>query len=132
MLSLVTEGAVNVAWPFASVVADPIPVIVTVASSTGVEVPSVNHISNGAEKFTVRFKAKELTWIEIKIDEKAPFDITLRKGDTYRINSSGKVYVKIGNAGGVLVFFNDKELGQIGLSGEVVNLVFPDIVDNLE
>jgi hypothetical protein len=39
--------------------------------------------------------------------------------------------VRLGNAGGVAIFFNDVPLAKAGKSGEVVNLEFPEAAQNL-
>ncbi len=67
--------------------------------------------------------ANELTWIRITIDNVTKKTYFLRKGDN--VTLYGKKYFKldIGNAGGITIQLNNKNLGKPGKKGEVKHIV---------
>jgi len=77
-----------------------------------------------AGAFKVSFKALELTWLRIAADAKAPHEVMLRAGESYSETAETSLQVRIGNAGGVSVFFNGKPLGTPGETGKPVDLQF--------
>jgi len=81
------------------------------------------------ENFTVRFVASELTWIKFTVDNRDPFDITLWSGESYKETAEECMMVRIGNAGGVSLFFNDIPLGILGKKGEPIDLQFPEAAE---
>ncbi len=84
------------------------------------------------ENFTVRFVARELTWIKITADDRETFDIMLRAGEAYRKTVKKSMKVRIGNGGGLLLFFNDIPLGVPGEQGKPLNLLFPEAAEDLQ
>lgn len=70
-------------------------------------------------------EALEKTWIEIKEGLYSPFDVTLYPGDRYTRRGPHRFELLIGNAGGVKVTFNGKELGSLGKVGQVVKVTLP-------
>ena len=99
-------------------------------STTSAPVSSFDDFKAGAikqdEHFTLRFVARGLTWIKIIADDKKTFDIMLRAGETYVITAEKSMKVRIGNAGGLSLFYNDIPLGSPGEEGKPVNLDFPE------
>jgi cytoskeletal protein RodZ len=85
-----------------------------------------------AGPFTIRFEAQALTWMRIQPDEEQHFDILLRPGESYKHSAARTMQVRLGNAGGVCIFFNDRYLGTAGKAGEVINLQFPDALQQLQ
>ncbi|MCX7981297.1 MAG: DUF4115 domain-containing protein [Syntrophales bacterium] len=73
----------------------------------------------------LRIDAHEPTWIRIKADDEPPTEVMLRPGEAIERTASISISLDIGNAGGVDVKFQDKSLGKLGKSGEVVRLKFP-------
>lgn len=78
------------------------------------------------EQFTIRFSARELTWIRIEVDDRPAFEIMLRAGESFRQRAEETMAVRIGNAAGVSVYFNDKPVTLNGEQGIPVDLVFPE------
>jgi cytoskeletal protein RodZ len=99
-------------------------------STTSAPVSSLDDYKAGAikqdEHFTVRFVARGITWIKITADDKKTFDIMLRAGETYVTTAEKSMKVRIGNAGGLSLFYNDIPLGSPGEEGKPVNLDFPE------
>lgn len=70
-------------------------------------------------------EATKPTWIKAEIDERKPFEISLKQGEKIKWNAKEKFSVLIGNAGGVNVIFNGNPLGRLGDEGKLVKLVLP-------
>jgi cytoskeletal protein RodZ len=85
-----------------------------------------------AGPFTIRFEAQALTWMRIQADQEKQFDILLRPGESYKHTATRTMTARLGNAGGVTIYFNDMLLGTAGKSGEVMNLQFPDAIKQLQ
>jgi len=64
--------------------------------------------------------ARELTWLYIVPDKGKPVDVTLYPGDELSIKAGDRIRIKVGNAGGIEVSLNGKQMGPLGSSGEVV------------
>ncbi len=75
---------------------------------------------------SLKIEANDLVWMRIIIDNKDRKEIMLNPGDTINLKANKSFKLHIGNAGGVKVIFNDKELGPIGEKGQVVYLDLPE------
>jgi len=64
-------------------------------------------------------EASELTWIMYGRDGAEPVDVMLYPGDRVSIQARGKIYLKIGNAGGVVGTLNGNLLPPFGDKGQV-------------
>jgi len=99
---------------------------ITPTSNTSPEKPSLT-----TRPFTMRFEAQAQTWMRIQADGKKSANIFLKPGEFYQLSADNTITVRLGNAGGVSIFFNDVSLAKAGKSGEVVNLEFPEAAQNL-
>ena len=70
--------------------------------------------------------------MRIQADQEKHFDILLQANESYKHSASRTMNVRLGNAGGVTIYVNDKLLGKAGNSGEVVNLQFPEAIQQLQ
>jgi cytoskeletal protein RodZ len=120
----VTSAPVNSPPPgfIASVVTEAI----TPTSTTSLETPALT-----TRPFTMRFEAQANTWMRIQADGKKSAKIILKSGESYQLTADNTIIVRLGNAGGVSIFFNDVPLAKAGKSGEVVSLEFPAAAQNL-
>jgi cytoskeletal protein RodZ len=77
------------------------------------------------QKLTLSIEAIEETWLKIIIDDgKEVKDILLNSGDKVSFDAEKNFGLTVGNAGGIKVNFNGKELEPLGPSGMVIrNLV---------
>lgn len=66
--------------------------------------------------------ATEDTWLRIRIDEKPPTEILLRQGETISRRGDWNIEMTVGNAGGLEILHNGKNLGHLGESGKVLHL----------
>jgi cytoskeleton protein RodZ len=71
---------------------------------------------------TLQIQAIEETWIAFQVDSHPPRERTLRVGETFPLRANDQIKLKIGNAGGVNVTFNGKDLGSLGNPGRIVRL----------
>ena len=78
------------------------------------------------EKMILRVLSSEITWIKFQLDNEEPFDVLLKSGESFRVKASEKFNLRIGNAGGVELFLNDRALGNPGKRGEVVDITLPE------
>jgi len=76
------------------------------------------------EDFTLVATCKELTWLRIEVDDNPPMEYLLRTGDRVKWKGS-KFILRIGNAAGLNLTLNGKLLGNLGDSGEVLDLTLP-------
>ncbi len=79
-----------------------------------------------SEEMALRVVASERVWMRIQLDQKKPYETLLRAGESYTVKAQTKFTIRIGNAGGVELFFNEKPLGNPGKPGEVVDLTLPE------
>jgi len=77
------------------------------------------------EKFVLHITAKEDTWMKVIIDNRGPKEYNLASGDSLELEASSKFNLLIGNAGGVALKLNNKEIPVAGKNGEMVNLQLP-------
>ncbi|HZB31609.1 MAG TPA: helix-turn-helix domain-containing protein [Streptosporangiaceae bacterium] len=74
---------------------------------------------------TVRIRAKLTTWINVRDSKgKQLFSGLLRRGDVEEWTARKRIRVVLGNAGGVALTVNGKNLGSPGTTGQVLRLSF--------
>lgn len=69
--------------------------------------------------------ATEECWIHSNADKTDTRQFSLRKGDTFALTFAKSLELKLGNAGGVRLRYNGKDLPPPGTSGQVKVLTFP-------
>jgi cytoskeleton protein RodZ len=74
--------------------------------------------------FTVHLRAEEDSWVTVTADGKQITKGLLAAVDERSIRAGKQIIVRLGNAGGVQVAFNGKDLPNIGEKGEVRILAF--------
>ncbi len=72
-----------------------------------------------AASVQVGLVAEELTWIQATSDGKRVFADALQANQTRTIEAADRVRLLIGNAGGVKIQLNGKEIPQVGPRGQV-------------
>ena len=81
--------------------------------------------SRQAGKYMLSIKAVEETWISARLDHKENHTRLLYPGDSVVLSADEFIYIRIGNAGGITATLNNKDLGRLGESSQVVTLMFP-------
>ena len=120
-----------VARPSAAVRTDSTASTVQVSASTqpdDINGQDINHV-------VLNLSATEKTWLSITNSEgKQIFSGILQPSQTKTLSASEVAQMKVGNAGGIEVRLNGKEIGPIGGRGEVRTVVFtaPDKYEIVE
>ena len=82
-------------------------------------VPSTPAASTGAGSLQVVLNASEKSWVSIHVDGKLVFSGILQPNDRREISAEEKVKVVAGNAGGIDISLNGKDLEAMGPRGQV-------------
>jgi len=72
---------------------------------------------------SLQLKAIEETWLSLQADDQSGKEMILKPGEGTTIQASGRILMKLGNAGGLDLVLNGKPVGKSGRSGEVLNLI---------
>jgi len=70
--------------------------------------------------------ATDTTWLLITIDKTDSREILMKPGDSVTWHAKSGFFLKIGNAGGIKLVLNGKEVGKLGEEGEVVKINLPE------
>ena len=71
------------------------------------------------EQLLVEMTANQETWIRVLADGSQPSEEVLQAGDTRRFTAQESLAVTIGNAAGITLKVNDREVGALGRPGQV-------------
>jgi len=99
----------------------------TTTSSEGAGGQKTFETDSESEKdhvLSLKIVASELTWLKVDTPE-GSHDITLKPGEVAQYKSKKDFKLLIGNAGGIRLILNDKDLGSPGKSGEVKIVTLP-------
>jgi hypothetical protein len=115
------------------IITPPAPVAVksVPARKTADSIPMENKIHEavpaGMDKDEHRLAIKSLdnVWMRISFENGKKEEVLLRAGISRKWEFRGAASLRIGNAGGVLLNFDGKELGVPGAPGQALNLTFP-------
>ncbi len=80
-------------------------------------------------KQKLEIETTDKVWMRITIDDKEKREFLLNPGQKIELQANKSFKLHIGNAGGVKILFNDKELGKLGETGQVVYLNLPQEKD---
>lgn len=78
-------------------------------------------VYDGAE---VSAKMLENCWISVKVDGKNVFEGTVEKGKEMSWQGKESVEIRAGNAGGIQITFNGKDMGTLGEAGQIADRTF--------
>ena len=70
---------------------------------------------------------QEDSWLKVIVDGKTEFEGTLNEGEKRIWKANKELTVRAGNAGGVLVAFNNQEAQKLGEKGQVRQVTYPQI-----
>lgn len=77
------------------------------------------------EGHTLELSAIETTWLLVKIDDAEPKDMLLNPGEALKFSAKQGFSLKIGNAGGIKLIFDGKDMGIPGEKGKVIDMNLP-------
>ncbi|NCO67782.1 MAG: hypothetical protein COY75_02350 [Nitrospirae bacterium CG_4_10_14_0_8_um_filter_41_23] len=69
--------------------------------------------------------ATETTWLSVNIDNTDAKEMLLKPGESVKLQAKNVFSLKIGNAGGLKLVFDGKEIGEIGEKNQVIKLTLP-------
>jgi len=75
--------------------------------------------------FSVRFAAHERTWMRFHADNQSAVDVMLRPGEDHTQTARKRLRVRIGNPGGVSVFFNNQPVTMPDDRSKPLDMQFP-------
>ncbi|MBF0449699.1 MAG: helix-turn-helix domain-containing protein [Candidatus Magnetomorum sp.] len=91
--------------------------------STSIQQSSSNTLTE--EKYFLRLKATEKTWLKITVDDQSTNEFMLKPGDTLSKEANKEFQILLGNATGVEIFLNEEPVDIDGRSGQVMTLILP-------
>ncbi len=98
-----------------------------IAKTENIQRKIPENINTGSEVLqSLEIKAIEPTWLQIVSDNTNSQEMLIQPGETFKCQAKSSFSLKIGNAGGIRVFFNGKDIGKLGESGQVIRLNLPE------
>ncbi|MGA1867169.1 MAG: helix-turn-helix domain-containing protein [bacterium] len=79
------------------------------------------------DKKLLVIRAKEITWIDIQIDDEEPFDIILPAGGVKKLEAKTGFNLLIGNAAGIELDYEGTPVGSLGDPNQVVRIKLPPL-----
>lgn len=76
------------------------------------------------EGVEVSAKLLENCWISVQVDGQAAFEGTVEKGKEMSWKGKESVEIRAGNAGGIQITFNGKDMGTLGEAGQIADRTF--------
>jgi cytoskeleton protein RodZ len=117
--------------PLATTTATPIANLSTLAPGevgnlTGSATPDVNATVPvvGNQALQVYVVALQRAYLRITVDNKVVFDARVIPGNAYPFSGNDKIELLTGSAAAIQVFFNQQDLGVLGLVGQVKSYIF--------
>ena len=80
--------------------------------------------SNNSDSVTVGINLQERCWLKVMVDGKLAFEGTLPKGTQRQWTGDREVTIRAGNAGGVVITFNNQQQKVLGAPGEVEEITY--------
>jgi cytoskeleton protein RodZ len=78
----------------------------------------------GAAAVQVYIVVQQRTWMRVTVDGEVAFEGRVLPGSAYPFAGDERIELVTGNGAGLQVFFNQQDLGLLGLFGEIVQRVF--------
>ncbi|MDA8083112.1 MAG: DUF4115 domain-containing protein [Nitrospiraceae bacterium] len=107
-----------------AVQAAPVQTVTPAPPSPVRDVPAAGPVS-GKNTHLLSIKATEASWVSVRFSNGNHDQATIKPGLSKEWGFSGKVAVRIGNAGGVTVTLDGKDIGPVGAPKQAVSLVLP-------
>ncbi len=67
---------------------------------------------------------RQQVWVQVTSDTRLVYEGRLLPGNAYDYSGNEQIEVLISNAGAVQVYFNEEDIGALGLSGQIADLIF--------
>lgn len=82
-------------------------------------------VEKTAKEHSLEILASDKTWILVTIDNTKTKELLLNKGESAKLSAKDGFSLKIGNAGGIKLIFDGKDMGVPGENGKVITLNLP-------
>ena len=82
--------------------------------------------ASAGKTYHLVIEARELTWVRITEDGNTPYQSLLKPGDKIERMASDYFILDVGNAGGINVTFQGKNMGSLGKQGQVLHVRLPE------
>lgn len=69
--------------------------------------------------------ANDTVWLFVMIDQTETRELLMQPGEALQLQAKKGFSLKIGNAGGIRLVFDGKDIGRLGEKGAVINLDLP-------
>lgn len=92
------------------------------SSTEGTPAATIQAINN--DPLQIYIIARQRAFLRINVDGKVEFNGRVIPGNAYAFSGTKSIELLTGNASALQVFFNQEDLGTLGLAGQVVGLVF--------
>jgi len=69
--------------------------------------------------------AIDTTWVSVTTDGKKTKEVLLQPGESFRVDAQSRFSLLVGNAGGIRVILDGKELSPLGARGQVMRVTIP-------
>ncbi|MBI4684638.1 MAG: helix-turn-helix domain-containing protein [Nitrospirae bacterium] len=77
------------------------------------------------KKHILKISASDTVWLQVNIDNTQTREMILKKGESATLSASENFSLKIGNAGGIKLTLDKKDIEVKGKKGQVISLVLP-------
>ena len=81
-------------------------------------------LSDPGRLVNVSLAVNQRAWVRVTVDGDVEFEGRVLPGSAYTFSGDEEVSILTGNGAALQVYFNDQDLGTMGIYGEVVNRVF--------
>jgi len=103
----------------------PIPQIENKQEKQPEQIEPENIPSPETRQQTLKVHAHDTTWLQIVIDGTQSHELLMKPGDSAQWVAGHSFSLKIGNAGGINILLNGKDIGNLGEKGQVVKINLP-------
>jgi cytoskeleton protein RodZ len=73
---------------------------------------------------SLRVLSAQRTWMRVTVDGGVQFEGRTNVGESYTFNAANQILLLTGNGAALRIFFNEQDLGILGIYGEVVSVIF--------
>ncbi|BAZ46390.1 hypothetical protein NIES4102_34210 [Chondrocystis sp. NIES-4102] len=80
--------------------------------------------ANNSESVTVGINLQERCWLKVMVDGQVAFEGTLSQGTQRQWTGKKEVTIRAGNAGGVVISFNNEQQKVLGAPGQVEEITY--------
>ncbi len=96
--------------------------------STAPAVQTKGEFASGVadSELVLKIVAVDTTWLLVTIDKGDSKEVLMKPGDSITWQAKKGFFLKIGNAGGIRLVFNGKEMKNLGERGQVIKINLPE------